>query len=122
MAKYVDGYVLVVPKDKKDAYKKMAREGKAAWMKCGALTYMECRADDMTPPQVKLTFPKMMKAKEDEEVWFSFITYSSKKHRNEVKQKVMDYFGKKYANMKPEDMPVDMKRMAHGGFTVEVGS
>lgn len=121
MAKYVDGFVLTVPKDKKDAYKKMAKEGKAAWMKFGALSYMECRGDDMTPPQVKNTFPKMSKAKEDEEVWFSFITFESKKHRNEVNKNVMEYFDKKYAG-KEKDMPFDMKRMAYGGFIVEVSS
>lgn len=120
MAKYVDGYVLSIKKDKKDAYKKMAREGKTIWMKFGALSYMECRADDVTPPQVTLTFPKMAKAKEDEEVWFSFITFNSKKHRNEVNKKVHEYFGKKYADMKKEDMPFDEKRFAYGGFTVEV--
>lgn len=120
MAKYVDGFVLTIPKEKKDAYKKMAREGKAAWMKFGALSYMECRADDMTPERVKFTFPKMAKSKEGEEVWFSFITFSSKKHRNEVNKKVMEFFDKKYATMKPDDMPFDEKRFAYGGFTVEV--
>lgn len=121
MAKYVDGFVLAIPKKNKDAYKKMAREGKAAWMKFGALAYMECRGDDMTPPQVAFTFPKMAKVKEDEEVWFSFITFNSKKHRNEVNKKVMAYFDKKYAGKKM-DMPFDMKRFAYGGFTVEVGA
>lgn len=97
----------------------MAKEGKTAWMKFGALSYMECRADDMTAPHVVFTFPKMVKAKEDKEVWFSFITFSSKKHRNEVNKKVMEYFEKKYAG-KNQDMPFDMKHFAYGGFTVEV--
>lgn len=119
MAKYIDGFVLTVPKDKKDAYKKMAKEGKTTWMKFGALSYMETRGDDMTAAHVSFTFPKMTKAKEDEEVWFSFITFTSKKHRNEVNKKVMEYFDKKYAG-KNQDMPFDMKRFAYGGFVVEV--
>lgn len=119
MAKYVDGFVLIIPKKNKGAYKKLAREGKAAWMKFGALSYMECRADDVTPPHVAFTFPKMTKAKEDEEVWFSFITFTSKKHRTEVNKKVMEYLNKKYAG-KEMNMPFDMKRFAYGGFTVEV--
>ena len=120
-AKYVDGFVLAIPKNKKEAYKKMAKEGRTTWMKFGALDYKECRADDMTPGRVVFTFPKMAKAKEGEEVWFSFITFTSKKHRNEVNKKVMAYFDKKYAG-KNMDMPFDAKRFAYGGFTVEVGA
>ena len=121
MAKYVDGFVLTIPKDKKDAYKKMAKEGRAAWIKFGALSYMECRGDDLAAPHVTFTFPKMAKAKEDEEVWLSFITFTSKKHRDEVNKKVMEHFEKKYAG-KNQDMLFDMKRFAYGGFTVEVGA
>jgi len=32
MAKYVDGFVLVVPKDKTEEYKKMAEGGRDIWM------------------------------------------------------------------------------------------
>jgi uncharacterized protein YbaA (DUF1428 family) len=48
MAKYVDGYVLSVPKKNQAAYRKMAREGAAIWKKLGALEYRECRADDVS--------------------------------------------------------------------------
>jgi uncharacterized protein YbaA (DUF1428 family) len=119
MKTYVDGFVLVIPKEKKSAYKKMAREAAKKWREFGAIDYKECRADDVTPPHVTLTFPKMVKAKEDEEVWFSFIVFASKKERNEINEKVIAYFDKKYAD-KPMDMPFDMKRMAFGGFVVEV--
>lgn len=119
MTKYVDGFVLAIKKDKHAAYKKMAQEGKSVWIKFGALSYIECCADDVVPSHVTLTFPKMAKAKEDEEVWFSFITFKSKKHRDEVNKKVMEFFDKKYAG-KNKDMPFDMKRFAYGGFTVEV--
>ena len=74
----------------------------------------------MTAPQVVFTFPKMVKVKEGEEVWFSFITFNSKKHRDQVNKNVMEYFSKKYAG-KNQNMPFDMKRFAYGGFTVEVG-
>lgn len=120
MAKYVDGFVLVVPKAKRAAYKKMATEGGKIWKKFGALDYKECRADDMTPPHVTFTFPKMAKAKEDEEVWFSYIVFKSKAERNAINKKVMAYMEEKYADSKDMTMPFDMKRMAYGGFTVEV--
>ena len=49
MAKYVDGFVLLVPKKNLDAYKKMATLGKKIWLKHGALDYKECAGDDLHP-------------------------------------------------------------------------
>lgn len=118
--KYVDGFVLVVPKSKRGAYRKMAKEGAQMWMKHGALEYFECVADDMSPPWIKLTFPKLTKARKGEEVWFSFIVYKSKAHRDDVNKKVMkgmQEWEKKNGKMK---MPFDMNKMAYGGFKVIV--
>ncbi len=119
MKTYVDGFVLTIPVEKRNEYKKIAREAAAVWKKFGALDYKECRMDDPNPQWVTFTFPKMAKAKEGEEVWFSFITFASKKDRTEINKKVMAYFDKKYAD-KPMNMPFDMKRMAYGGFVTEV--
>jgi alkaline phosphatase len=117
---YVDGFVLTVPRERRNEYKKLAQEAAEIWKRFGALDYKECRADDMTPQWVTFTFPKMTKAKDGEEVWFSFITYGSKAERNKVNKAVMAYFDKKYPDKKMKDMPFDMKRMAYGGFKVEV--
>ncbi len=119
MATYVDGFVLSIPKNKKNAYKKIAKEAAAVWKKFGALDYKECRANDMSPKHVTFTFPKMAKAKPDEEVWFSFIVFKSKADRKAINKKVMAYFDKKYPGQMP-DMPFDMKRFAYGGFATEV--
>lgn len=120
MGKYVDGFVLVVPKDKVDEYKKMTKIGVDSWMKHGALEYMECIGDDLEPKDMgigkPLGFMKMTGASQDETVWFSYIVYKSKEHRDEVNAKVM----KEMSEMGGEDfqMPFDMKRMATGGFEV----
>ena len=45
MAKYVDGFVLVIPNDKGEEYKKMAEGGRDSWMKHGALAYYERQGD-----------------------------------------------------------------------------
>lgn len=119
--KYVDGFVLAVKKNKINAYKKMAVEGKKIWMKYGALGYKECMISDAKPKWVKLTFPKMVKVKKGETVWFSYIEYASKKHRDEVNKKVMAQMDKDKDKYKDFEMPFDMKRMAYGGFSVEVG-
>lgn len=119
MAKYVDGFVLSVPKKNTAAYKKMALEGSRVWKRFGALDYKECMVDDPKPKFVTFTFPKMAKAKPSEAVWFSFIVYKSRAHRNAVNKKVMAYFEQKYGKNKMA-MPFDMKRMAYGGFQVQV--
>ncbi len=124
MAKYVDGFVLVVPKDKVKEYKKMAEEGRDLWMKLGALEYYECRGNDLVPPdmggQKARAFTEMAGAKDDETVWFSFVVYKSKKHRDEVNAKMMEEMDKQMEGKKDMSTPFDMKRMAYGGFQVEV--
>lgn len=124
MPKYIDGFVLVVPKDKVEEYIKMATEGRDAWMKHGALEYYECKGDDLEPKEMgdmkERAFTEMTKTNADETVWFSFIVFKSKQHRDEVNKKVMDEMNEKYKDAKDFLMPFDMKRMAHGGFSVEV--
>ena len=120
--KYVDGFVLVVPKKRVAEYRKMARDGGKMWMKYGALEYKECQLEDANPKWVTFTFPKMAKARPHETVWFSYITYKSKKHRDQVNKKVMAEMDKKAEKHKNMSMPFDMKRMAYGGFKVEVSS
>lgn len=119
-AKYVDGFVLAVPKKNIAKYKKMAQEASKVWKKFGALDYKECMIDDVKPKFVTFTFPKMAKTKPGEAVWFSFIVYKSRRHRDSVNKKVMAYFDKKYSK-KDMAMPFDMKRFAYGGFEVVVG-
>jgi alkaline phosphatase len=120
---YVDGFVLVVPKKKLGAYKRMAEKARKLWRKHGALDYKECVGDDLSPdvggvPIVK--FPKMAKARTGEIVVFSFIVYRSRAHRDKVNAKVMKDPSMKDPEFK-EPMPFDMKRVAYGGFKVIVG-
>lgn len=116
---YVDGFVIPIPKKNTAKYKKMAQEAGRVWKRFGALDYKECIIDDAKPKDVTFTFPKMAKAKPNEAVWFSFIVYKSRAHRDSVNKKVMAYFDKKYGKTEMQ-MPFDMKRFAYGGFKVEV--
>ncbi len=122
MSKYVDGFVLVVPKDKTEEYRKMAEEGRDVWMKYGALEYYECRGDDLKQQEMgdekSRAFTEMAGANGNETVWFSFIVFKSKEHRDEVNAKVMAEMSTKDAT--DFQMPMDMKKMAYGGFEVEV--
>ncbi|OGZ65569.1 MAG: RNA signal recognition particle [Candidatus Staskawiczbacteria bacterium RIFCSPHIGHO2_02_FULL_43_16] len=119
---YVDGFVIPIPKKNTAKYKKMAQEGAKIWKQFGALEYKECILDDPNQPHVKFTFPKMAKAKSGETVWFSFIVFKSRQHRDAVNKKVMAYFEKKYSKEAMKDMPFDMKRMAYAGFKVIVNA
>jgi uncharacterized protein YbaA (DUF1428 family) len=124
MAKYVDGFVLVVPKGKETEYEKMAKMGRDSWMKHGALQYFECRGDDLKQQEMgdekSRAFAEMTGASDDENVWFSFIIFNSKEHRDEVNKKVMDEMSETFKDKADFEMPVDMKRMAYGGFEVAI--
>jgi uncharacterized protein YbaA (DUF1428 family) len=115
--RYVDGFVLPVPKKKLKAYAKMATWGKRVWLKNGALDYMECVGDDLKS-KWGIPFPRLAKLEAGETVVFSYIVYKSRAHRDRVNAKVM-----KEMEQAPgfKDMPFDMKRMAYGGFKVLVG-
>lgn len=124
MAKYIDGFVLVVPKGKEAEYQKMAEMGRDSWMKHGALQYFECRGDDLKQhemgEQKSRAYKEMAAASDDENVWFSFIVFNSKEHRDEVNKKVMDEMNESYNDQTDFEMPNDMKKMAYGGFEVAV--
>lgn len=126
-AKYVDGFVFTVPKKNHRDYKEMAEYGKQLWMKHGALDYFECSGDDLKttpgPDGMKpLEFIKLTGAQSDETVWFSFITYKSKAHRESVNAKVMKDPSMNDPKWKDKPMPFDVAKMAYGGFKVEVSN
>lgn len=124
MSKYVDGFVLVIPKGKEAEYQKMAEMRRDSWMKHGALQYFECRGDDLKQQEMgdekSRAYTEMTGANNDENVWFSFIVFESKEHRDEVNRKVMKEMGEEYDDQTGFEMPNDMKKMAYGGFEVVV--
>lgn len=115
--KYVDGFVIVIPKKNAGAYKKMAKLGAKMWKKFGALDYKECKGNDLNPwgDAMPLNFIKLTGAKPTDDVWFSFIVFKNKKHRDTVNAQVMKAFGDN-----PPEMPFDMKKFSTGGFEVVV--
>jgi uncharacterized protein YbaA (DUF1428 family) len=110
---YVDGFLLPCPKDKVAEYAKLSKKASKIWMDHGALEYRECAGDDLEIPGM-LSFNKVAKAKENETVIFAFIVYKSKAHRDAVNKKVMA--DKRMADMSPDKVPFDVKKMAYGGF------
>ncbi|EJB07493.1 hypothetical protein Rleg9DRAFT_6506 [Rhizobium leguminosarum bv. trifolii WSM597] len=109
---YVDGFIVAVPKENIEAYKKFSTFAGSIWKEYGALEYVECIGDDV--PYGELTsFPRAVQAKEDEVVVFAWIVYRSRQERDDVNAKVMAD-----PRLKGDQwqMPFDGKRMIYGGF------
>ena len=114
MAKYVDGFVVPVPKKKLDAYKRLAKRAAKVWRDHGALAYREYIADDVKPGKWT-SFPQAVKLKAGEVVVFSWIEYKSRAARDRINKKVME--DPRLADMMdPKNHPFDGKRMIMGGF------
>jgi len=118
MAAFVDGFVVPVPKRNIAAYRRMARRAGKVWREHGALDYVECIAEDVKPGKLT-SFPQAVKLKPGEVVWFSWIMYKSRAHRDRVNARVMK--DPRLADMMdPKTLPFDGKRMFWGGFKVAV--
>lgn len=112
--RYVDGFVLPVPRRNLKAYRTISKKAGKIFREHGALSYVEALGDDL---RVKFgtKFPRMAKAKPGETVLFSYITYKSRAHRDRVNAKVMKD-PRMDKIMQGKEMPFDVKRMAYGGF------
>jgi len=116
--KYVDGFIVPVPKRKLKAYRALASKAGKLFREYGALEFRECVIDDPKPP-MGIPFPRLAKLKPNETVMFSWIVYKSRAHRDKVNRKIMAD-PRMLALGDPKNTPFDMKRMAYGGFTVLV--
>jgi uncharacterized protein YbaA (DUF1428 family) len=115
---YVDGYVLPVPKKNLSVYRQIAQKAGKIWREHGALEYRECVGEDLKS-NWGVPFPKAAKAKSGETVFFSYIVFKSRAHRDKVNAKVMK--DKRLTEIMNESaMPFDCKRMVYGGFKVFV--
>ena len=111
---YADGFVLAVPKQNIEAYKKVAQTAGEVWLEHGVLSYVECVGDDV-PYGERTSSPRSVQATDDEVVVFSWITYESRARRDEIVAKVM---ADPRLQAQMSDMPFDGKRMIYGGFEV----
>jgi len=118
MTKYVDGFVLPLPKDKIDLYRSIAEKAGRIWKEHGALEYRECIGDDLDVKEL-VPFPKLAGAQTDETVVFTWIVFQSREHRDQVNAKVMA--DPRIKQICDSANPLfDFKRMADGGFRVLV--
>lgn len=114
MPRYVDGFVLPVPKKNLPAYRRLSMKAGKVWRDHGALEYRECVGDDFKV-KMGVPFPRSARVKNGETVVFSWIVYKSRAHRDRVNAKVMKD-PRLATMMDPKAMPFDVKRMTYGGF------
>jgi uncharacterized protein YbaA (DUF1428 family) len=114
MPRYVDGFVLPVPKKNLDAYRRISQKAGRIWRDHGALEYRECVGDDLKV-KMAVPFPRSVKLKRGETVVFSWIVFKSRAHRDGVNARVMKD-PRLLKMMDPKAMPFDVKRMLYGGF------
>jgi len=110
---YVDGFVVPVPTENKEAFIDHAKKVDHLFIKHGALQVLECWGDDV--PTGKTTdFYSAVKAKPGETIMFSWVLWPDKAARDAGNEKVhtdmqtMDYVS--------AEMPFDGKRLIYGGF------
>ncbi len=116
MSKYVDGFVIPVPKDNIEKYREIARKAGEVWMEHGALQYVEAVGDDLDIEKT-VSFKDLADASEDETVIFAWIMYESREHRDKVNEAVMaDERLKEMMSEGDKEKAFDYKRMAYGGF------
>jgi len=110
--KYVDGFVAAVPTANREKYRKHAEDAGKVFKEYGALDFVECWGDDV-PDGEMTSFPMAVECGDDETVTFSWITWPSKKVRDQAMKQVMVD-----ARLQPDvnPMPFDGKRLIYGGF------
>jgi len=109
---YVEGFVLAVPAENKEQFRKHATDAVPLFKEFGVTRHVEAWGDDV--PDGKVTdFKGAVQAREGEVVVFSWFEYPSKEVRDAANEKMrtdprMEAMG--------ADMPFDGQRMIMGGF------
>jgi len=114
MTHYIDGFVLPVPRDCLDEYKRVAEAAAKIWKEHGALDYWEYVGDDLKLEGTR-SFTGLVGAKEDEAIVFGWVVFDSREARDLANEKVAA--DARMANLiDSSNSGFDAKRMAYGGF------
>jgi uncharacterized protein YbaA (DUF1428 family) len=116
MDRHTDIFVVPVPRQNIDAYRRQAELFVNVWREHGALSCVEIEADDAPPGKIT-SFPQSVELKPDETAFVGIATYASREKRDEVNAKAM----KDPRMAAIQAMPFDTKRMFFGGFKSFVG-
>ncbi|UOA15982.1 DUF1428 domain-containing protein [Sulfitobacter dubius] len=108
---YISGFVIAVPTDRKEDYRKMAADAAEMFQEYGATEIMEAWGEDVRDGEVT-DFRRAVQAKDNETIVFAWIVWPDKATADAAETKM-----ESDERMKPPaDAPFDMKRMIYGGF------
>jgi uncharacterized protein YbaA (DUF1428 family) len=114
MSRYIDGFVLPIPRARIDDYRRVAEAAAEIWKEHGALEYWECLGDDLNVEGVR-SFSNLATASEDETVVFAWVVFESREARDAANEKICS--DPRMATLiDPENPIFDSSRMAYGGF------
>ena len=112
---YVQGFLVPVPSNNKDAYRTAALAMWDIMKDYGATRLVEAWQEDV-PRGEQTDFFRAVKAEEGEIVVFSFIEWASREICDGANEKMMQDERMKQFEGQEANMPFDGKRMIYGGF------
>ena len=118
MTNYIDGFVLPIPQNHLDEYKRVAEKVAEIWKEHGALAYYEYVGDDLELEGTR-SFTEVLDAKEGESVVFGWVVFPSREVRDLANAQVpadprmTDLIA---PLTDPSRIIFDAKRMVYGGF------
>lgn len=120
---YVQGFVLAVPTQRKQAFIDHATQANAVFLEHGATRVRECWGDDVKTGK-QTDFKRAVEAKDDETVCFSWIEWPDKATHDAAMAKMDEIIKDPRLDPEKNPMPFDGKRMIFGGFVpvVSLGS
>ncbi len=111
---YIDGFLIPVRNEDRETYRAHELKWWPSFREAGALTLVVGWGDDV-PPGKQTDFLRAVDLKEGETVVLAWMTWPDKATRDAAYKK-MEEQAKTDAEMTPEAMPFDGKRMVWGGF------
>ena len=114
MSHYIDGFILPIPRDRLNEYKRVVEAVAEIWKEHGALDYLEYVGDDLILEGTR-SFIDLVAAKEDEIIVFGWVVFDSREARDLANEKVA--VDPRMADLiDASNSGFDAKRMAYGGF------
>ncbi len=118
MKNYIDGFVLPVPRNHLDDYKRVAEKVAEIWKEYGALAYFEYVGEDLNLEGTR-SFPELVDSKEDEAIVFGWVVFESREARDLANERVpADPRVTELVALltDPSRLIFDASRMVYGGF------
>ena len=120
MAHYIDGFVLPVPRDRLDEYRRLAEAAAKIWKEHGALDYREYVGDDLERQGTR-SFIDVVAATASEAVVFGWVVFDSREARDLANEKVAAD-PRMVGLVESSNTGFDARRMAYAGFQALAGS